>query len=158
MSRRGNCYDNAPVESFWGTLKNELVHHRRYKTRTDRHSSGSSNKEPPELRTWRPLLMIYLSAMKFVVAERRCRSNKWYVLRGMFNRVGFCTRLLECRVQNHTHEGRFCTRLTRRKSALRAKVALQLAKQEVRITDTMNEDYDDGEGDAGVARQVSIAS
>lgn len=33
MSRRGNCYDNAPMESFWGTLKNELVHHRRYATR-----------------------------------------------------------------------------------------------------------------------------
>ena len=26
MSRRGNCYDNAPIESLWGTLKNELVH------------------------------------------------------------------------------------------------------------------------------------
>jgi len=23
MSRRGNCYDNAPIESFWGTLKTE---------------------------------------------------------------------------------------------------------------------------------------
>lgn len=33
MSRRGNCYDNAPMESFWSTLKNELVHHRRYATR-----------------------------------------------------------------------------------------------------------------------------
>jgi transposase InsO family protein len=33
MSRRGNCYDNAPMESFWGTLKNELVHHQRYTTR-----------------------------------------------------------------------------------------------------------------------------
>ncbi len=33
MSRKGNCYDNAPMESFWGTLKNELVHLRRYKTR-----------------------------------------------------------------------------------------------------------------------------
>jgi len=28
MSRRGNCYDNAPIESFWGVLKNELVYHR----------------------------------------------------------------------------------------------------------------------------------
>ena len=28
MSRRGNCYDNAPVESFFSSLKNELVHHR----------------------------------------------------------------------------------------------------------------------------------
>jgi transposase InsO family protein len=35
MSRKGNCYDNAPMESFWGTLKNELVHHRRYKTRQE---------------------------------------------------------------------------------------------------------------------------
>jgi len=33
MSRKGNCYDNAPMESFWGTLKNELVHHRRYSSR-----------------------------------------------------------------------------------------------------------------------------
>ncbi len=35
MSRKGNCYDNAPMESFWGTLKNELVHHRRYVTRAE---------------------------------------------------------------------------------------------------------------------------
>lgn len=35
MSRKGNCYDNAPVESFWSTLKNELVHHRRYQTRRE---------------------------------------------------------------------------------------------------------------------------
>jgi transposase InsO family protein len=33
MSRKGNCYDNAPMENFWGTLKNELVHHQRYNTR-----------------------------------------------------------------------------------------------------------------------------
>jgi len=35
MSRKGNCYDNAPIESFWGTLKQELVHHRRYRTRQE---------------------------------------------------------------------------------------------------------------------------
>ena len=35
MSRKGNCYDNAPMESFWGTLKSELVHHRRYITRQE---------------------------------------------------------------------------------------------------------------------------
>lgn len=33
MSRRGNCYDNAPMESFWGSLKNELLHHGRFATR-----------------------------------------------------------------------------------------------------------------------------
>ena len=35
MSAKGNCYDNAPMESFWGTLKQELVHHRRYRTRQE---------------------------------------------------------------------------------------------------------------------------
>ena len=33
MSGTGNCYDNAPMESFWGTLKQELVHHRHYGSR-----------------------------------------------------------------------------------------------------------------------------
>lgn len=33
MSRRGNCYDNAPMESFWGTLKTELVYQYRFQTR-----------------------------------------------------------------------------------------------------------------------------
>ena len=33
MSRRGNCYDNAVMESFWGTLKQELVYHEKYQTR-----------------------------------------------------------------------------------------------------------------------------
>lgn len=33
MSRKGDCWDNAPMESFFGTLKKELVHHERYETR-----------------------------------------------------------------------------------------------------------------------------
>ena len=33
MTRKGDCWDNAPMESFWGSLKNELVHHRRFTTR-----------------------------------------------------------------------------------------------------------------------------
>ena len=33
MSRKGNCYDNAPIESFWGSLKNELIHQTHYTTR-----------------------------------------------------------------------------------------------------------------------------
>jgi len=35
MSRKGNCYDNAPIESFWGSLKNEMVHHRPFATRAE---------------------------------------------------------------------------------------------------------------------------
>jgi putative transposase len=33
MSRKGNCWDNAPMESFFGTLKTELVHQREYPDR-----------------------------------------------------------------------------------------------------------------------------
>jgi len=35
MSGTGNCFDNAPMESFWGTLKQELIHHRHYTTRQE---------------------------------------------------------------------------------------------------------------------------
>ncbi len=35
MSRKGGCYDNAPVESFRGSLKSELVHHQQYATRDE---------------------------------------------------------------------------------------------------------------------------
>jgi putative transposase len=35
MSRRGNCYDNAVMESFWSSLKWELVHRRQFQTRAE---------------------------------------------------------------------------------------------------------------------------
>ncbi len=35
MSRRGNCWDNAVVESFFHTLKVERIHDRRYQTRAE---------------------------------------------------------------------------------------------------------------------------
>jgi putative transposase len=39
MSGKGNCYDNAPMESFYATLKTELVHHERYPTRAKARAS-----------------------------------------------------------------------------------------------------------------------
>jgi putative transposase len=35
MSRKGNCWDNAPTESFFNSLKNERVHNTRYRTQKD---------------------------------------------------------------------------------------------------------------------------
>ena len=35
LSRKGNCYDNAPIESFWGSLRNEMVHHRHFASRME---------------------------------------------------------------------------------------------------------------------------
>lgn len=39
MSGAGDCWDNAPMESFWGTLKAELVDHERYATRAEARAS-----------------------------------------------------------------------------------------------------------------------
>lgn len=39
MSRKGKCLDNAVAESFFGSLKNELVFHEDYKTRTEARQS-----------------------------------------------------------------------------------------------------------------------
>jgi putative transposase len=38
MSRKGNCYDNATMESFWSTLKLELIYRRNFATRTQARS------------------------------------------------------------------------------------------------------------------------
>ena len=35
MSRKGNCWDNAPTESLWGSLKVGRLHGRRFRTRRD---------------------------------------------------------------------------------------------------------------------------
>ena len=35
MSRKGDCWDNAPMESFFATLKGELVDERDYLTRDE---------------------------------------------------------------------------------------------------------------------------
>jgi putative transposase len=35
MGGTGNCYDNVPMESFWGTLKQELVYHCHFTTRRE---------------------------------------------------------------------------------------------------------------------------
>ena len=39
MSGKGDCWDNAVMESFWATLKTELVNHERYETRDQARAS-----------------------------------------------------------------------------------------------------------------------
>jgi transposase InsO family protein len=39
MSGKGDCWDNAAAESFWSTLKTELVHHQHYATRDEARQS-----------------------------------------------------------------------------------------------------------------------
>ena len=39
MSKKGDCYDNALMESFFGTLKEECVERQTYQTRAEARSS-----------------------------------------------------------------------------------------------------------------------
>ncbi len=39
MSRKGNCWDNAPMESFWGKLKQEWLNGQHFKTREEARSA-----------------------------------------------------------------------------------------------------------------------
>ena len=65
MSRRGNCYDNAPAESFFGTLKTELVHHRRYRTREEAGREISEYIDLFDNRQRRQARLGYLSPVAY---------------------------------------------------------------------------------------------
>jgi putative transposase len=73
MSRRGNCYDNAPMESFWGILKSELTHHRHYKTRQEAIREISEHIEVFYNRLRRQRRLGYLSPAAY---ERRYYAKK----------------------------------------------------------------------------------
>ncbi len=65
MSGKGNCYDNAPMESFWGTLKQELVYHPRYRTRQEAKESITEYIEVFYNRQRRQAKLGFLSPVAF---------------------------------------------------------------------------------------------
>ena len=66
MSRKGNCYDNAPMESFWGLLKTELVYRRRYDSHTEAIRDITEYIEIFDNRQRRQAALGYLSPTAFV--------------------------------------------------------------------------------------------
>jgi putative transposase len=69
MNGRGNCYDNAPVESFFGSLKAELVHHAVYRTRQEAMMDIFFYIEGFYNRTRRHSTLGYLSPVDFEAAH-----------------------------------------------------------------------------------------
>jgi transposase InsO family protein len=65
MSRRGNCWDNAVVESFFATLKLELVYQTQWRTRADAHSAVFEYIELFYNRRRRHSALGYLSPEQF---------------------------------------------------------------------------------------------
>jgi len=74
MSRKGNCWDNAVAESFFGTLKNELIHRHRWMSRAEArwaigdYIDGWYNPHRKHSQNG------YLSPVDF---ERRHRQEAW---------------------------------------------------------------------------------
>jgi putative transposase len=68
MSRKGNCWDNAPMESFFHSLKTELVHHRDYQTRDEARRDIFEYIEVFYNRQRRHSTLGYLSPAQFEVA------------------------------------------------------------------------------------------
>ena len=65
MSRRGNCWDNAMMESFFATLKKERIHQENYVTRTEARASVFDYIERFYNRVRRHSALGYLSPDQF---------------------------------------------------------------------------------------------
>ena len=65
MSGIGNCFDNAPMESFWGIIKQELINHRHYRTRREAIEEISAYIEIFYNRQRRQAKLGYLSPVAF---------------------------------------------------------------------------------------------
>lgn len=66
MSRKGNCWDNAPTESFFNSLKNERVYATRYATRDEARADVFDYIEPFYNRRRRHSTLGYKSPTQFM--------------------------------------------------------------------------------------------
>nr|WP_143017541.1 IS3 family transposase [Catalinimonas alkaloidigena] len=75
MSRKGNCWDNAPVESFFATLKRERVYHRHYTTRAEAKRDIFQYIEVWYNRKRRHSSLGYLSPVKYEALQTQHLST-----------------------------------------------------------------------------------
>lgn len=68
MSRKGECLDNAVAESFFGSLKNELVHYEDYRSRSEARQSIFEYIEVFYNRQRRHAFLNYMTPVEY---ERR---------------------------------------------------------------------------------------
>ena len=76
MSRKGNCWDNAPTESWFNSFKNERVHGLRYATRAAMTAASFEYIEVFYNRTRRHSTLGYRSPMQFLDEWRLAQHEK----------------------------------------------------------------------------------
>lgn len=74
MSRRANCYDNAFIESFWSSLKYELVYHHKFADRATARSAIFEYIEAFYNRTRLHSSLGYLSPLQFEAKLTKSKS------------------------------------------------------------------------------------
>lgn len=83
MSRKGNCYDNALMKTFWGTLKNESLNHYRFNTRNEAISVIREyieifyNRQRCHFRRGN---ISPTAFMKMIFSDDSLKKNKWWCL------------------------------------------------------------------------------
>ncbi|KAB2952024.1 IS3 family transposase [Heliorestis acidaminivorans] len=76
MSRKGNCYDNAPAESFFSTIKTELIYLQRYKTREEARKAVFEYIEIFYNRKRLHQSLGYLSPKEYLEEHRKSKKQK----------------------------------------------------------------------------------
>jgi putative transposase len=76
MSRKGNCWDNAPTESWFNSFKNERVHGLRYATRAEMTAASFEYFEVLYNRTRRHSTLGDKSPMQFLDDWRLAQHEK----------------------------------------------------------------------------------
>jgi transposase InsO family protein len=76
MSRKGNCWDNAPTESWFNSFKNERVHGVRFATRSEMKSEAFEYIETFYNRRRRHSTLGYKSPTQFLQAWRLAQQQE----------------------------------------------------------------------------------
>ncbi|WP_207707135.1 IS3 family transposase [Heliorestis acidaminivorans] len=76
MSRKGNCYDNAPAESFFGTIKSEMIYLHKFKTRKEARKAVFEYIEIFYNRKRRHQNLNYLSPIEYLKKYKLSTSSK----------------------------------------------------------------------------------
>ena len=75
MSRKGNCYDNAFIESFWSSLKHEVVYHQRFATFVEARTAVFNYIETFYNRTRLHSSLAYQSPIQFESLNKTHHRN-----------------------------------------------------------------------------------